>query len=502
MQALIEQFQASQTNEALNTLRRRAVPGLVAFLWLNAAVIVVATALNGQQSLLVVGVLAAALAAVPTLAWKLGSNLGSVSASIGISLAGLVALLVFGMTWSGEGAKLQIDMHMYFFAALAIVAVLLDWRPIVAFTLVVAVHHLGLTFVLPAAVFPDGASITRVMIHAVVLLAQCGALLWLTLTVARMVIAAEKERDIAREAKAHADAADAERREVASQQEARSASIDDMIIAFQGDVATIMKDVEGKAEAMSETADSLTDLATGNSARATQIAAASQQASGNVQTIASATEELSASVQSIGQQIGSTSEIVVSASQSATSTNEKVLTLADAAEKIGTVVSLIQDIAEQTNLLALNATIEAARAGDAGKGFAVVASEVKSLATQTAKATEEISQQISAIQGSTGEAVSAIEAIANTMVEVNTSFGSIAQAIEDQGAATMEISRSVAEAASGTRVVVDTMGSMTTETEQTVGSAQTVKDNAATLQNQSNRLNEVISSFLDRVAAA
>jgi murein DD-endopeptidase MepM/ murein hydrolase activator NlpD len=172
-----------------------------------------------------------------------------------------------------------------------------------------------------------------------------------------------------------------------------------------------------------------------------------------VQTVAAAAEELNASIAEIGRQVQSASTMAGGAVQQAEKTNQQVQGLAEAAQKIGDVVKLISDIAAQTNLLALNATIEAARAGDAGKGFAVVASEVKNLATQTAKATEEISQQIASIQAATGEAVGAIQGIGKTIVEINQVASSIAAAVEEQNASTREIARNVQETSAGTQEV-------------------------------------------------
>src|SRR5690606_14889742 len=167
--------------------------------------------------------------------------------------------------------------------------------------------------------------------------------------------------------------------------------------------------------------------------------------------VASASEELTGSIEEIGRQVTQAAQIAIRATEDAQASNAQVQSLAEAARRVGEVVNLIQDIAAQTNLLALNATIEAARAGEAGKGFAVVASEVKTLANQTARATEEIGQHIGGIQSATGEAVGAIQGITATIAEINEIAGSIASAVEQQGAATREISRNVQEAARGTQ---------------------------------------------------
>jgi methyl-accepting chemotaxis protein len=188
---------------------------------------------------------------------------------------------------------------------------------------------------------------------------------------------------------------------------------------FEGSVKQVVDGVSGSAGALERTADNVSATTTRVTALAATVAAASEQASTSVQTVASASEELSASISEIGRQVANSARIAGAANDDAKRTDATVQRLADMAQKIGDVVKLISDIAGQTNLLALNATIEAARAGDAGKGFAVVASEVKSLATQTAKATEEIAQQIAAIQGAIDESVGAIRKIGHTIGEID-----------------------------------------------------------------------------------
>ncbi|PLX37036.1 MAG: methyl-accepting chemotaxis protein [Hyphomicrobiales bacterium] len=282
----------------------------------------------------------------------------------------------------------------------------------------------------------------------------------------------------------------------------REKRIDDMITQFRADVQNGLHAVAENASKMTATAETLTHLAGGTSEQATSVAAASEEASVNVQTVAEAAQQLSASIGEISNQIDTTTSVVNTASENAVSTNEKVAALAEGANKIGAVIALIQAIAEQTNLLALNATIEAARAGDAGKGFAVVASEVKELATQTAKATEDISMQITAIQSSTGDVVSAIEEIASTMGEVNRNMSMISQVMDQQGAATADISHNVAQAAVGTQSVVENITGVTTATGETSQSANDVRVAAESVQAETGRLDATIASFLKNVTAA
>ena len=282
----------------------------------------------------------------------------------------------------------------------------------------------------------------------------------------------------------------------------RRAAMESIANDFERSVKGIVSSVATAAAGMQTTAQSMTATASDASTRAATVGTASDSAASNVGTVAAAAEELSGSVAEISRQVTRSSEIATKAVGDAQRTNATVQELSTGAEKIGEVVKLIHSIAAQTNLLALNATIEAARAGESGRGFAVVASEVKALANQTAKATEEISAQVAAMQASTSQAVHSIGGISETIAQMSEITGSIATSIEQQGDATREIARNIQSVAAGSSEISAHIGGVTTAAAATGKAASDVLSNARELDNQSGMLRSAVDEFLVKVRAA
>jgi methyl-accepting chemotaxis protein len=282
--------------------------------------------------------------------------------------------------------------------------------------------------------------------------------------------------------------------------ENRRATIEEAIAGFRQRVENVLTVVSDGAGSMQHTASGLFASSDQTSQRAQRAVDASQRASASAASAASAASEMSRSISEISQQLTRTTDVMRAALDEAQVTNQRISSLAEAAQKIGDVIKLIRDIAGQTNLLALNATIEAARAGEAGRGFAVVASEVKSLAVQTAKATEEISGQILAVQSSTTSAVGAIRGITDRMREISTYTSAVAASVEQQNSATSEISHNVETAAQGSGLIVSVLDEVAGAATETRSSAESMLTTSKSVETAVANLRGEVESFLTKVA--
>ncbi len=284
--------------------------------------------------------------------------------------------------------------------------------------------------------------------------------------------------------------------------DARGEKVRTLTEGFDRTIGAAVESFGSAAAGLQSTADGLAAAADDGAQRARAASSASQQASGNVQTVATAAEELSSSIAEIAQQVSNQADFARQATDAADESSAKVKGLETKAQAIGSVLDLISNIAEQTNLLALNATIEAARAGDAGKGFAVVANEVKTLATETAKATDEIAGLIQDMQSETGGVVAAMATIAEKIATINEIAGGVAAAVEQQNAATHEISRNVQDAASGAEEVASNITATSEATDEAGRAAQSVLDAAAQLKANADEVRANVAGFLSDVRAA
>ncbi|OYU92288.1 MAG: chemotaxis protein [Bradyrhizobiaceae bacterium PARB1] len=482
----------------LTAVRTTASRVLLSAIWLHLPLALLIAHLRSQDMLLPLGMMAAT-AVVATISWR--------SSPVGLStrLLFAVALMtdVSVLTYQLAGHPWQLDIHMYFFAALACLVAYCDFRVIMAATIAVALHHLSLNFILPAAIYPGGADFGRVVLHAVVLLIEAGVLGWLALKLATLFRTAAQKTAEARaageaEAKATEERASLERRAIRQQEALRRELADN----FEGRIGTIVTAVASTAKEIHRLSGAMSGSSADTVRQSAAAAQASARASANVQTVASATEELTASIGNISQQVGRAARIASRAADDAGRTNAVVDGLAAGTQKIGEVVTLIQGIASQTNLLALNATIEAARAGEQGRGFAVVANEVKALATQTAVATGEIASQIQDIQSATAEAVATIQAIGGTISGIDEISAEIAAAVGQQGAATQEIANSVQQAADRTRDVDTNIAGLNQVSEIAGEAAARLLEAADGLSARSVQLRSEVEGFLNSLLRA
>lgn len=445
---------------------------LLLALWGHVPIILIAGLLIGQSGMIATTAFSAVLVGLTHFLFKTRPDSAEFQSIAAITTSALPAILVFVF----RGHPWQIDIHMYFFVALAVVAGFINWRPVVAAAIFTAVHHLSLNFLVPSWVFPEGADFLRVIIHAIVVVLEVAILIWLTLSLNRSFEASSNALNEALEAKRIAEAARQETNEAKKAEQAlkqleeeqeRNAKLQDEAAAeaeriqreaderlltitteFEAQISGALEAVSKFSHELLLQTEKLDRIAGDTNKDVISADGAAQEVAQNVNTVAASAEEMSSNIQEIAQQVRDSATVADSAKGKAEEGNAVIIQLVDRAQKIRDVLSLIGDIAEQTNLLALNATIEAARAGEAGRGFAVVASEVKNLAGQSASATEEIAALINDIQSATDSVVAVNTDIVNVIDDISKSSNSVAESINQQSVATTEITKS-AQIASG-----------------------------------------------------
>ena len=485
-------------SDDLAILRETTSKTLMAVLWIHVPIAAAIGLLRGADWIMP-SILMIAMALAATMSWRVSGNGLSTRLTFAVALMGGVSVFAYQLA----GHAWQIDMHMYFFAALACLVAYCDPRPIIAGTVAVALHHLVLNFVVPAAIYPGGADLGRVVLHAVILLIEAAVLIALAHKLSQLfettaLKTEEAEAASAAEARANAERSEAERRAKADHDAARR----ELAVGFE-------RKIGGFVEAVAVAASEMQGLSSTNQHQQRGNRPAGDRGGGRIDPGLVERRDgcgRDRRAHGIDQQHRPAGDAFrrdrAKAAEEARRTNSVVEGLAAGTQKIGEVVTLIQSIASQTNLLALNATIEAARAGEHGRGFAVVASEVKALANQTAKATEEISAQIQDIQNATGQAVSAIQAIGGTIAEIDEISNQIATAVDQQGAATREIAGNVQRAADGTRAVNGNIVSVSRASDEAGNAATRLLDAANGLSSQSARLKSEVEGFLGSLNAA
>jgi len=448
---------------------------LVFYLWLHVPLVALVSMMIDPDGLMWSLLISVLIAAVPTAISATQGQGETYQYMVAVSLVLMVALLVFVF----RGHPWQIDVHMYFFAILALLSLLCQPMVIIASAAVIALHHLLFNFMVPSWVFPGGAAFGRVVLHAVVVIVETVALYWMTTklcTVFENVAAAEqratKEAEYARQEAEEAALAREKAEEAltaatkaqqnvvileaSSDEERRRVSTENadtrhrLASDYEQSLSGLLAEIAEVSHELEQEVELLGHISTDTEAAMSVANSATDNVTDNVNSVAASAEEMSASVSEISRQVELSSSVAVQARGYAQESEGRIKELAERADKINDVLKMIGDIAEQTNLLALNATIEAARAGEAGKGFAVVASEVKSLANQSANATEEIGKLLAGIRDATNDAVKVNKQIVDVVGQISDNSASISSAVGEQSIATEEIARAAQMAATDT----------------------------------------------------
>jgi methyl-accepting chemotaxis protein len=480
---------------SLEKFQNTVTTALIGIAWLHIPVIVLTAWFAGHEVMLAL-ILGIALALVPTAFLLMRRPRLAVALAIAIAFVGHTSLFVYLL----ESHPWQVEAHFYYFALLAMLSGFCDWRVIVATAALIAAHHLGLNFLLPSALYPGGSDFARVVFHAVIVVIETAVLSGIAIMMQRAFGAAYG-------ATGNAERAAIELRGIAERREKefvlsakRNDDLHQLLQRFEREIAESVDALHHAAQELEGNAKGLGSTAETASEQSMKVAAITEETSIQVNTVAQAGESLAQTIAGVGASVSESSRLAGTAVSRAMATSSAIDDMAKVASEISNVTSLISAIAAQTNLLALNATIEAARAGDAGRGFAVVAQEVKALASQTAKATQDIASRIEAMQQATGRSVSAIEEISSVITELDRFSAQIAGAVEEQVASAREIAGNVSSVAEGVGAVAQSVVQIETVAEETNKAASQLNGSAASVTSQTLRIRERVHAFASEVA--
>jgi len=417
---------------------------------------------------------------------------------IAMVLIAQVSMLVFSMA----GHPWQPDMHMYYFAVLAVLVGFCDWRPIVMAATLTALHHLVLQYALPSAVFYQGGDIWRVLLHAVVVAVETAFLATVAVVMERMFLMNERNLAVAHEIAARERQTAAREKSLSDETGRRAEKLRGIVERFRSRMEREMAVLDQAAGLMQEEAVALTGTSDRARRKTVTVSDVADNTMRGIEQLSAASDELAASISEIGRNVSHSVQGSTAAAELARKASQEIENLVRNSSNVGAVVELIRGIAAQTSLLALNATIEAARAGEMGRGFAVVASEVKTLSAQTAKATDDVSAQIGAMQEASQRSLTAIREIVLAIGNVERVADAISVSVEQQGQATSEIAHQVRVSYEGARHGADIVDSFQSMTESAHGAAQQAQEAAHALAAQARSIREEVASFCGSVAAA
>ncbi|MGN6097796.1 MAG: methyl-accepting chemotaxis protein [Bosea sp. (in: a-proteobacteria)] len=484
-------------NWSLQVIRRRVALALIGLALLHVPLLALSFWMRGHAALLPVALIATAVAVLLLLYRVAGATLVTQLAIVTV-LIGQVSALVF----SFAGHPWQPDMHMYYFAILALFAGFCDWRPIVLGATLTALHHLVLQYALPAAVFYQGGNLLRVLLHAVIVLLETAFLATFALLLQRRLREGEENLARAQEVAGRERLAGEKERALSEELGRRAASLQELVSRFRNQMDGAMAMLDRSAEAMQTKAGTLTKTADHARGQTALVAEAAAGTMANIDQLSAASTELAASIAEIGRNAGQSAHGSKSTAELARQASREIEVLTERSQDVGAVVEIIRGIAAQTSMLALNATIEAARAGEMGRGFAVVASEVKTLSAQTAKATDEVSSHIGAMQQATQGSLRAIREIVEAIGEVERVANAIALSVDEQSRATSEIAYQVRLSFDGAQRSADMAGGFETMTVETHGAAEKLQETAAALAQQAQSIRQDVALFCGNIAAA